>query len=459
MFITKRSLPRRTMLRGMGATLALPLLDAMVPALSALSKTAAKPVRRAGFVYIPNGAVIDKAAHGVDAWSPVGEGTGFEISPILKPLESFQDQLVVLSGLDHPMARSMGDGAGDHARGTATWLTGVHPLKTEGADVRAGITVDQIIAREFGKHTRLPSLEMSLESPERVGNCEVGYSCTYLYTISWRAPTSPLPMENNPRVVFERLFGEGGSASERLAEGARDRSILDWVGDDVAGLRRELGAADQLRVTEYLDSIREVERRIQVSEDGGASLSVPLPAQPMGIPDSFEEHIKLMFDLQVLAYQADITRVGTFLISYETNTRTYPQIGVPDAHHALSHHARSDENVAKLIKINTYHAEMFAYFLEKLRSTPDGDGSLLDNSLILYGGSMSDGNTHSHAPLPCLLTGGAAGSLKGGRHLVYPSGPAMTQALLNVLDLMEVPTEDFSDATGVNERLERLAGI
>ena len=459
MFITKRSLPRRTMLRGMGATLALPLLDAMVPALSALSKTAAKPVRRAGFVYIPNGAVIDKVAHGVDAWTPVGEGTGFGFSPILKPLEPLRDRVVVLSGLDHPMARSMGDGAGDHARGTATWLTGVHPKKTEGADVRAGTTIDQIIANEFGKHTRLPSLEISLESPERVGNCEVGYSCTYLYTISWRTPTTPLPMENNPRFVFERLFGEGGSAAERLAEGQRDRSILDWVAGDVAGLRKELGAADQLRVSEYLDSVREIERRIQLSEDRGASLSVPVPAQPMGIPDSFEEHIKLMFDLQALAFQADITRVGTFQISYETNTRTYPQIGVPDAHHALSHHQRNDETVAKLIKINTYHVAMLAYFLEKLRDTPDGDGSLLDNSLILYGGSMSDGNDHSHTPLPCLLTGGAAGSLKGGRHLSYPSGPSMTQALLSVLDLVGVPTDDFSDATRVNERLERLTGL
>ena len=459
MFITKKSLARRTMLRGMGATLALPLLDAMVPALSALSKTAAQPIRRAGFIYIPNGAVIDEAAHGVDAWTPIGEGTNFELSPILQPLETVRDQVVVLSGLDHPMARSMGDGAGDHARGTATWLTGVHPKKTEGADVRAGTTVDQIIAEEFGRDTRLPSLEISLESPERVGNCEVGYSCKYLYTISWRTPTTPLPMENNPRVVFERLFGEGGTAAERLVESRRDRSILDWVTDDVAGLRRQLGATDQLRVTEYLDSVREVERRIQLSEHQGDTLSLPLPAQPMGIPDGFEEHIKLMFDLLVLAYQTDITRVVAFQISYETNTRTYPQIGVPDAHHALSHHSQNEENIAKLIKINTYHVAMLTYFLEKLRATPDGDGSLLDSSLMLYGGSMSDGNDHSHAPLPCLLAGGAAGRLKGGRHLRYPDGPAMTKALLNVLDLMGVHTDGFSDATGVNERLERLTGV
>ncbi|MXY15696.1 MAG: DUF1552 domain-containing protein [Acidobacteria bacterium] len=245
MFITQKSLPRRTVLRGMGATLALPLLDAMVPALSAAARAAVRPVRRAGFVYIPNGAVIDVAAHGFDAWSPIGEGRNFELSTILKPLENVRDRLVVLSGLDHPMARSMGDGAGDHARGTATWLTGVHPKKTEGIDVRAGTTVDQIIAADYGNETRLPSLEVALESPERVGNCEVGYSCQYLYTISWRTPTTPLPMENNPRVVFERLFGEGGTAAERLAERQRDRSILDWVTGDIADLRRQLGASDQ----------------------------------------------------------------------------------------------------------------------------------------------------------------------------------------------------------------------
>ena len=456
MFITQKSLPRRTVLRGMGATLALPLLDAMVPALTAAATTAARPVRRAGFVYIPNGAVIDEAAHGFDAWSPIGEGKSFELSTILKPLENVRDRLVVVSGLDHPMARSMGDGAGDHARGTATWLTGVHPKKTEGIDVRAGTTVDQIIAADFGRETRLPSLEVSLESPERVGNCEVGYSCQYLYTISWRTPTTPLPMENNPRVVFERLFGEGGTAAERLAERQRDRSILDWVTGDIADLRRQLGASDQQRVAEYLDSVREVERRIQMSESQGDTLSLELPPQPMGIPDSFEDHIKLMYDLMTLAYQADITRVAAFQISYETSSRTYPQVGVANSHHSLSHHAQNEENIEKLVKINTYHVEMLAYFLEKLKATPDGDGNLLDNSLLLYGGSMSDGNDHSHYPLPCLLAGGAAGRLEGGRHLRYEGGPAMTRALLNVLDLMDVQADGFSEATGVNDR---LAGI
>ena len=456
MFITQKSLPRRTVLRGMGATLALPLLDAMVPALSAAARVAVRPVRRAGFVYIPNGAVIDVAAHGFDAWSPIGEGRNFELSTILKPLENVRDRLVVLSGLDHPMARSMGDGAGDHARGTATWLTGVHPKKTEGIDVRAGTTVDQIIAADYGNETRLPSLEVALESPERVGNCEVGYSCQYLYTISWRTPTTPLPMENNPRVVFERLFGEGGTAAERLAERQRDRSILDWVTGDIADLRRQLGASDQQRVAEYLDSVREVERRIQMSESEGDTLSLELPPQPMGIPDSFEGHIKLMYDLLVLAYQADITRVGSFQISYETSSRTYPQVGVANSHHSLSHHAQNEENIAKLVKINTYHVEMLAYFLEKLKATPDGEGNLLDNSLLVYGGSMSDGNDHSHYPLPCLLAGGAAGRLEGGRHLRYEGGPAMTRALLNVLDLLDVHADGFSEATGVNDR---LAGI
>jgi hypothetical protein len=377
----------------------------------------------------------------------------------MKSLAPFRNQLNVLSGLGQPMAESMGDGAGDHGRSASSWLSGVHPKKTEGIDVRAGMTIDQIIAKEFGQHTKLPSLEVSLDAPDRVGNCEAGYSCTYLNTISWRTPTTPLPMEPNPRVVFERLFGEGDTAAERLTEAGRDRSILDWVTGEVSTFRKVLGASDQGRVTEYLDSVRDIERRIQIAEAQNATSDRALPEAPIGIPETFEEHCKLMFDLQALAYQADITRVSTFLYSYETNTRTYPQIGVPDAHHTLSHHEHDPKKIEKLIKINTYHVQMLAYFLEKLRSIPDGDGNLLDHSLIMYGGCMGDGQVHSHFPLACLLAGGAGGQLEGGRHLVYPLRTSMTKLLLNLVDLMNVPPENLTDATGVNEPLNRLTDL
>ena len=455
MMITKKALPRRTFLHGMGATVALPLLDAMVPAATALAKTAAQPPRRAAFIYVPHGAVILKETHGVNAWTPLGEGSGFEVSQILKPLESFRDRLVILSGLNHPMAEGLGDGSGEHTRSTAVWLNGVHPKKTAAADLRAGTTVDQFIAKEFGRHTVLPSLEMAVDSAGRVGNCDVGYSCTYMNTISWRTPTTPNPMENNPRVVFERLFGDGGSIEDRLAENRRNRSILDAVTEGVTRLRKSLGASDQARIEQYLDSVREIERRIELAETA-TETSLALPDAPVGVPDTFEEHIKLLLDLLALAYQTDITRVGSLMVSYESAPRTYPQIGISEGHHPLSHHNGDPKKVAQLIKINTYHVQMLAHFLDRLRATPDGDGTLLDHALVLYGSGMADGNTHNHTNLPCLLAGGAGGRLKGGRHLVYPKGPAMTQALLGILDMMGVPADGMSDATGVTDRLADL---
>lgn len=456
MLITKKCLSRRTLLKGMGVTLALPLLDAMVPALSVAAKTAAKPVRRAAFIYVPHGAVIDKVSHGVDAWTPLGEGSGFEFSQILRPLESFRDRVVVLSGLGHPMAEGMGDGSGEHTRSTAVWLNGVHPRKTEGADVRAGTTVDQVMANVFGKETRLPSLEVAIDSAQRVGNCDVGYSCTYMNTISWRTPTTPNPMENNPRVVFERLFGDGGSPEERSAENQFDRSILDGVSSSVTQLRANVGPADQARLEQYLESIRDIERRIQLAERQGNESPMTLPEEPVGIPDTFQDHIRSLFDLLVLAYQADITRVGSMMVSYESAPRTYPSIGVSEGHHPLSHHNGDTAKVQSLIKINTLHAQMLAYFLEKMRETPAGDGSLLDQSLVLYGSGMGDGNQHNHVNLPCLLAGGAAGRLKGGRHLVYPADTPMTQALVSILDLVGVSADEFGAAGGVTDRLANL---
>jgi hypothetical protein len=451
MILKKMALPRRSFLRGVGISLALPFLDAMVPALSAITKTAANPARRLGFVYVPQGAVMDK-------WTPSGEGTDFELSSILSPLAQYRDRLTIPTGLANKQAESLGDGGGDHSRAGTGWLSGVHAKRTEGADLRAGTTADQIAASEIGQFTRLPSLELALEGYDVVGNCDVGYSCAYMNTISWQTPTRPLPMETNPRLVFERLFGDGDSTTERLARQEEDRSILDSVIHEVARFRNALGSQDQARVTEYLDAVREIERRIQRAEEQQAELNLAVPPQPAGIPDTFEEHAKLMFDLQVLAFQADITRVTTFLMAREVSQRTYPQIGVSDPHHALSHHQQDVEKLAKLAKINTLHVAMFAYFLEKLRATPDGDGSLLDHSMILYGSGISDGNTHNHSPLPLVIAGGGAGRLKGGRHLKYPKDTPMANLLLTLLDHADVRTEHLGDSTG-RLQLEPLSGV
>jgi hypothetical protein len=356
----------------------------------------------------------------------------------------------VLSGLDdRPGLPLPNEGAGDHARAASTFLTGVHVKKTEGADIRAGVSMDQIAARELGKETQIASLEMTMEYTEMLGACDAGYSCAYSNTISWRGPSTPLPMEMDPRAVFERLFGDGDSTDRaaRLARIQEDQSILDALVEDVARLGRRLGARDRSKLAEYLDAIRDVERRIGKAEEQSAR-ELPVVARPAGVPASFEEHAKLMFDLLALAYQADLTRVGTFMMGHEVSSRAYPEIGVPDAHHPISHHQGDKEKIAKCAKVNAFHMQMFAHFLEKLRSTPDGDGSLLDSSILIYGSGMSDGNDHLHLDLPVLLAGGGAGQIKGGRHVRYPKETPVTNLHISVLDKLGIPIDSFGDSTG-----------
>jgi hypothetical protein len=449
MIIKKLSLPRRTFLRGVGATMALPLLDAMIPALSAISTTAAAPVRRLGFVYIPNGAVMQQ-------WTPTETGRGFALSPILQPLAPYKDRLTVVTGLAHGQAEPLGDGNGEHSRASATWLNGVHPKQTEGADVEAGMTADQIAAAALGRDTPLPSLELAVDLDGMVGNCENGYSCVYLNTVAWRSSTTPLPMENNPRVVFERLFGDGGTPQQRVAEMRRDRSILDSVTDDLAALERVVGGGDRARLDQYLDSVRALERRIQMAEVQGADAELPDLARPVGIPGTYEDHVKLMFDLLALAYQADITRVFTFMLGRELGGRTYPHLGVPDPHHGLSHHRNDPEKLDKLARINTYHMGLFAHFLGRLQSTEDGDGSLLDHSMVLYGGGLGDSNDHAHFDLPELVVGGGAGGLRGGRHLRYPKDTPVNNLLVSMLGKAGLPAERFGDATGQIKELSDI---
>ncbi len=457
MIITKRALPRRTVLRGLGATLALPVLDAMVPALSATTTTAAAPVRRLGFFYVPNGVAMTGT---VNQWTPEGVGTGFTFSPILKPLESFREQVVVVSGLSHKEADSKGDGNGDHTRGSATWLNGVRPKHTEGADVRAGTTADQIAATALGHDTLLPSLELGLDPNFMVGNCEGGYSCVYMNTLAWRTPTTPLPAEVNPRIVFERLFGEGGTPEQRLAQARKTGSLLDAVLDQMARLQHTLGPADRETASDYFDSVREIERRIQHTEQRGGAAVLPALERPLGIPETYAAHADLMFELQRLAFQADITRVFTFMVGRETSPRTFPEIGVSEPHHGLSHHGNKSEQLEKFARVNTYQVQQFSSFLEKLRTTPDGDGTLLDNALLLYGGGLSNGNEHSHINLPLLLAGGAAGRLDGGRHLEYPIDTPMANLLLSVLEKVGVSEDQLGDSTGRLELdAQRLSGV
>jgi hypothetical protein len=450
MYISKMALPRRTFLRGMGVTLALPLLDAMVPAMSLLAKSAASPVKRLGFVYTPNGATMS-------SWTPTGEGALAELSPTLSPLEKFKQHVFVPTGLSQKQAESFGDGNGEHSRGQTVWLSGVHPKRTEGADVQGGITVDQIAAQTISKDTPLLSIEMALEQNYLVGNCDNGYSCVYWNTISWRTPTTPLPMEVNPRVVFERMFGDGGTPSQRLAQIREDRSILDSVKDSISGLQSRLGAGDRTRLSEYLDSMREIERRIQVAEKQSGESPIALPDRPVGAPEAYDDHAKLMFDLAALAYQADITRVFTLLLGREQTNRPYPFIGVPEAHHSISHHQNDPVKLAKAAKINTYHVSLLAYFAERLNSIPDGDGTLLDHSMVLQGSGLSNSDQHSHIDLPLVLVGGAGG-VKGGRVLRHPVDTPMNNLLVAMLDRVGVPPEKFGDASG-ELPLEPLSGV
>src|SRR5690348_3251870 len=437
MLITKKHLSRRTLLRGMGVTLSLPLLDSMVPALTAQSRTAASPLPRLGFVYIPHGAIMDQ-------WTPQQTGKDFEFSRILKPLEPYRNQLNVVSGLHHKAA----DTTAVHSLSPTTWLSGVRPKPTQGADAYAGVTADQIAAQHIGQDTPLPSLELATEDHSGLlGECDRDYGCIYMNTLSWRTPTTPMPMEINPRKVFERMFGQGGSASDRAARNDEDRSILDAVTHEAADLQRKLGARDRATMGEYLDNVREIERRIQKAASFQANELV-LPDEPAGIPYSFEEHIRLMYELMALAYQADVTRVCSFMVAREVSNRTYPQVGVPDGHHATSHHQNKAEKIEKLVKIQTYHLTLFAEFLKKLQATRDGDGSLLDHTVLLYGSNMSNSNLHNHYPLPNLVVGGAAGRMKGNRHIKCEDHTPMTNLLLAVLDKAGVPQDKLGDSTG-----------
>jgi hypothetical protein len=437
MFITKTSLPRRTFLRGVGTALALPLLDAMVPAATPLAQTAAKPHRRFGFVYVPHGAIMNE-------WTPQVIGAGFEFTPILKPLEPFRGSLTVISNLTGPPTAN----GGGHALAPASWLTGVAPKRTEAEDVRAGQTIDQLIAKGIGQESTLPSLELATEDfSNNVGACDTGYSCAYMNTISWQGPTTPLPMEINPRIVFERLFGGSGTVDERVARTRINRSILDAVSDSTETLRGRLGADDRVRLTEYLDNMREIERRIQRAEQTAATRPTAIDA-PIGVPDRFDEHVSLMFSLLTVAFEADLTRVFSFMVARDLSARTYPDIGVPEGHHAVSHHSGNPSRIAKHAVINTYHVELFSRFLEKLRATPDGDGSLFDHSTILYGSGMADGNLHNHKPLPLVLAGGGAGRLRGGRHVVYPEMTPLGNLLVALGQQAGLDVETFGDSTG-----------
>jgi hypothetical protein len=441
MIITQKSLPRRTFLRGVGTTLALPLLDSMVPALHAAGST--NPVVRLGFVYHATGMIMNR-------WTPAAEGTDFEFPPTMKPLEPFRDRLVVFSGLAQVNGRALGDGPGDHARGGAVFLTGVHPKKTEGAGICCGISADQIAARELGKHTQIASLEIGLESASLAGGCDSGYSCAYTNTISWRTPTTPLPLEVNPRRLFERLFGDGDStdSAARLARLEEQRSILDYVAGSIDRLQRKLGSSDRGKLSEYLEAIRDIERRIQKAEQQNAGLKIPVVERPSAIPETFEEHAKLMIDLQVLAFQTDMTRVITYVPAREGSNRSYREIGILDGHHSITHHQSDPEKIDNVAKIDTFLVKNFAYFLEKLKSTPDGEGNLLDHSILVYGSGTADANRHTHHDLPVFIAGGGAGRIKGGRHLRFPQDTPLNNLFLNMLDKAGVPSGNFGDSTG-----------
>jgi hypothetical protein len=440
-------LSRRTVLRGIGATVALPLLDSMTPAFAAEPA----PIQRAVFLYTPNGIIMKD-------WTPATEGAGFEFTPTLKPLEPFRDRVLVLSGLAHHNGESLGDGAGDHARAGATWLTGVHPKKTEGADIQNAMTVDQILAKEIGRQSALPSLELGLEDVRIVGGCDSGYSCAYSNTIAWSSPTTPIPYEINPRAVFERLFGDGDTTdpAARAIESRENRSLLDFVLADASRISGTLGTADRRKMSDYLDSVREIERRIQQAEaKNAAAPKLPALDRPDGIPPTFEEHIQLMFDLITVAFHADITRVVTLMYSREASNRTYRSIGVPEAHHGLSHHQNDPEKMALLQLIDHHHVDMCSYFLGKLQSANDGDGTLLDHSTLVYGSSLSDSNRHLHDNLPLFLTGAVA-QQHGGRHISYPKHTPMTNLYLTLLDGFGVHPEKIGDSTGKLEHVTDL---
>ena len=435
MFITKKHLPRRTFLKGAGVAMALPLLDAMIPAQTALAKTAAAAKMRLGFVYFPHGAIMDK-------WTPATEGAQYELSPILEPLKAFRNQTTILSGLGNRPAQS----AAVHAIVPGTWLSCVHPRETH--EAYGGVTADQMAAAHIGQDTPLPSLEVATEAPGGGGACDRAYGCSYSGTIAFRTPTTPLPMEYNPRSLFQRLFGRGNSPEERRLLSQQYSSILDMVSSEAEDLKKSLGASDRIVIADYLDSIREIERRVQKTEKQDLS-RLQLPEVPVGIPDAFNDQINLMFDIMALAYQADLTRIQTFMMAAEVSNMTYNHIGVADAFHPLSHHQNDPAKKEKLVRIQRYHTEQFAKFLKKLADMPDGEGSMLDHSIILYGSNMSNSDAHNQFPLPTALVGGGCGTMKAGRHVRYPDHTPLANALLTVLNKSGVPEKSIGDSTAL----------
>ena len=448
MIVTKKALPRRTFLRGLGTMLALPLLDAMIPSMTALASTAAAPgrLRRLGFVYMPMGCDIAR-------WTPPGATTLDELSMILSPLAPVRRHVTAVSNLELRNAYP-----GTHATSNAAFLSAATAKLTESTDYYLGTTVDQIAARQIGQETQLPSLEMSMDLLSTVGQCDNGYACVYQNNLSWSSPTTPLPSEAHPRIVFERLFGEGGSAAERRAALRKRASLLDSVTEEIAHLGHLLGPADRARVGLYLETVREVERRIQKAEADAKDDALPDLDRPVGVPASYADHARLMFDLQVLALQGDVTRVITFQLARETSTRTYPEIGVADPHHPLTHHGNDPDKVAKMARINQFHVSLFAEFLAKLQATPEGNGSLLDHSLYLYGSGMGNPNLHDHTNLPVLVAGGAAGKMKGGRHIRFEKPTPLANLHLTLLDKVGVRLDSFADSQGqVDDLFEPLS--
>jgi hypothetical protein len=443
MIVTKKALPRRTFLRGAGVTLALPFLDAMIPSFS--NAAAVAPVRRLGFVYIPMGCNWFQ-------FFPTGVGKITELSPTLSTLTPCLDQITVISNLELKNAYS----PGNHATSNSGFLSAARAKMTEGADYELATTVDQIAAKQLGKETRLPSLELAMDATNPIGACDGGMSCIYETSLSWSSPTTPLPTEANPRVVFERLFGDGGSATDRLAALREDGSLIDFVSEDIAHVQKKLGPGDRTKLSQYLETVRELERRIQKAEGETAKSTMPDLTRPIGVPSEYADHARLMFDLQVLAMQADVTRVITFQLAREASTRTYPEVGVPEAHHPTSHHGNDPEKLAKLAKINAFHVSLFAYYVQKLKSTPDGDGSLLDHSMILLGSGMGNPDIHNHVNLPIVVAGGGAGKLKGARHIKYAEPTPLANLHLTLLDKAGIHLDRFADSQG---RVDELLSI
>jgi hypothetical protein len=446
MILTKMAIPRRKFLRGMGLTLALPLLEAMIPAATPLVKTAANPVRRLGFVFMPMGCDITR-------WTPPGENKLDELSPILSSLAPVKEHVTAITNLELQNAYP-----GSHATSNSAFLSAAKAKLTESTDYYLGTTVDQIAAKQIGQQTQLPSLEMAMDLLQVVGQCDNGYACVYQNNLSWSSPTTPLPAEAHPRIVFESLFGEGGSMADRQAALRKKASLLDWFNEDIARLNRNLGPGDRAKVNHYLETVREVERRIQKAEADAADNPLPDLDRPVGVPAAYAEHARLMFDLQVLALQGDVTRVITFQLARETSNRTYPEIGVSDPHHPLSHHGNDPEKIARMAKINQFHVSLFAEFLGKLKATPEGNGTLLDHSIYLYGSGIGNPNVHDHTNLPILVAGGTAVGMKGGRHIKYDKPKPLANLHLTLLDKVGVRLDSFADSTGkLDELFEPLA--